>query len=110
MGLTWTWTIYRPDDTTLTTLTGASATFTPPDNGAYGVSLTVSDGFGGTASRVAPTGLVSWWRGEGNATDAQGVNHGTLVGGVTFAPGQVGQAFSFDGTGRVNVPDAPVLD
>ena len=54
-------------------------------------------------------GLVSWWTAEGNVDDIQGVNHGTLQKtsqssgsnwsyGATFATGQVGQAFSFDGT------------
>ena len=44
-----------------------------------------------------PSGMVSWWPGEGNANDIQGINNGTLVNGATFAPGKVGQAFSFDG-------------
>ena len=32
----------------------------------------------------APSGLVGWWPGEGNAKDIAGGNNGTLVGGVTF--------------------------
>lgn len=44
-----------------------------------------------------PSGLVSWWRGEGNALDSVGGNHGALLNGASFAPGKVGQAFSFDG-------------
>jgi hypothetical protein len=57
-----------------------------------------------------PAGLVSWWPGEGNANDIAGTNNGTLVGGVGFAPGEVGQAFTFDGsTGYVQVADAPSL-
>src|SRR5688572_4389701 len=52
---------------------------------------------------------VSWWRGDGDATDAVGSNHGTLLWG-TYAPGVHGQAFAFDGSiGVVNVPDAPSL-
>ena len=43
-----------------------------------------------------PSGMVSWWPGDGNANDIQGSNHGVLH-GVTFAPGEVGPAFSFDG-------------
>jgi signal transduction histidine kinase len=39
------------------------------------------------------------WSGEGQAEDSRGANHGTLVNGVAFAPGLVGQAFSFDGQG-----------
>jgi len=40
-------------------------------------------------------GLASWWRGEGDAKDSVGGNHGTLMGDATFAPGKAGQAFSF---------------
>ncbi len=58
----------------------------------------------------APAGLVSWWAGEGNANDIVGTNHGTLQNGVTFAPGMVEQAFSFDGTASyVRIPDDPSL-
>ena len=46
-------------------------------------------------------GLVSWWPGDGNANDIVGGNDGTLSGGATFAPGMVGQAFSFDGVDGV---------
>jgi len=44
-----------------------------------------------------PSGLVSWWPGDGNLYDYVGSNHGTMVGDTTFAPGMVGDAFSFDG-------------
>jgi len=44
-----------------------------------------------------PSGLVSWWPGDGNALDIIGPNHGTPVNGTTFTPGMVDQAFSFDG-------------
>jgi hypothetical protein len=48
----------------------------------------------------APSGLVSWWPGDGNANDIQDGNNGNL-GSVTFVPGEVGQAFHFDGTSWV---------
>ena len=44
-----------------------------------------------------PSGLISWWPGDGDATDIQDGNDGTLVNGATFADGLVGQAFSLDG-------------
>ena len=50
-----------------------------------------------------PSGMVSWWPGDGNANDIIDGNNGTLVGGVTFAPGEVGQAFDFN-NGEVDVP------
>jgi hypothetical protein len=43
------------------------------------------------------SGLESWWKAEGNANDSAGSNNGTLNGGVTYATGKAGQAFSFDG-------------
>src|SRR5262245_15525608 len=59
---------------------------------------------------VAPPGLVSWWRGEGNANDSVGSNHGALRGGTGFGPGRVGQAFAFDGVDDwVFVPDSASL-
>ena len=39
---------------------------------------------------AAPSGLVSWWPGDGNPTDIQNGNDGTLVNGATFATGLVG--------------------
>jgi hypothetical protein len=42
-----------------------------------------------------PAGLVSWWPGDGNADDIVNGNEGTLQYGATFAPGKVGQGFSF---------------
>jgi hypothetical protein len=109
--LTYAWTVARPDGTTLATLNGAQASFTPPDNGAYGVSLTVTDKDGGTASRsAAPSGIVGWWSGQGNANDVLGLDNGTLGSGVTFAAGEVGQAFNFSGTNQVTVASAPRLN
>src|SRR6266851_8347103 len=58
-----------------------------------------------------PSGLVSWWPGEGDATDIAGTNPGILFNGITFATGQVGQAFSFDGSSSyVQVPASATLD
>src|SRR2546423_1199274 len=46
-----------------------------------------------------PVGLVSWWRGEGNGLDSQGINHGTVMGGGGFTNAVVGRGFAFSGTG-----------
>ncbi len=48
-------------------------------------------------SRPLADGL-SWWPGEGSATDLIGPNPGTLIGDAGFGPGWVGQSFIFDGT------------
>jgi hypothetical protein len=58
-----------------------------------------------------PAGLVSWWPGDGDASDIQDGNDGTLVNGTTFTAGKVGQAFSFDGVDDfVQVSDSPSFD
>jgi hypothetical protein len=57
----------------------------------------------------APSGLVSWLPGDGNADDIAGGNHGTLRDGATFDAGLVGQAFSFDGTSSVTLGAAPTV-
>ncbi len=57
-----------------------------------------------------PTGLINWWRAEGNAQDSAGTNHGTGVGAVGFAPGKVGQAFVLDGSSWISIADAPGLN
>ncbi|MHA2074159.1 MAG: LamG domain-containing protein [Candidatus Hodarchaeales archaeon] len=51
-----------------------------------------------TAESVEPpSGLVSWWPGDGNTLDINNGNDGILKNGATFAPGIVDQAFCFDG-------------
>lgn len=53
-----------------------------------------------------PTGLVSWYKAARNAKDSSGHNNGKLVGGVSYAAGNPGEAFSFDGsTGYLSVGD-----
>ena len=58
-----------------------------------------------------PSGLVSWWQAEGNATDVAAGNNGTLLGGVAFAPGKAGQGFSFNASSNyIRVPASASLD
>jgi hypothetical protein len=58
----------------------------------------------------APSGLVSWWRAETNATDAIDGNSGVLFGNTGFGLGKVGSAFAFDGaTAHVHIADRPNL-
>ena len=58
-----------------------------------------------------PSGLVSWWPGEGNANDIVGTNNGTLQGPVGFAAGEVGQAFVLDGSSTsIRVPASSSLN
>jgi hypothetical protein len=58
-----------------------------------------------------PLGLVGWWRGEGNCLDQAGGNNGVLQNGASFASGEIGQAFTFDGVNDyVKIPRTPILD
>jgi fibro-slime domain-containing protein/RHS repeat-associated protein len=57
-----------------------------------------------------PTGLVSWWPGEGNFGDLVFGNHGTPLNGTNFVSGKVGQAFHLDGTDdAIRVADSASL-
>ena len=48
---------------------------------------------------AAPANLINWWPAENNALDVVGGVNGTLSpSGVTYAAGEVGQAFHFNGT------------
>ena len=61
-----------------------------------------------------PPGIVGWWPGNGNANDVAEGNHGKLLGGISFVPGKVGPAFSFDGVddfveiSNTTTPDSPI--
>lgn len=50
-----------------------------------------------TSENFLGKGGVSWWHGDGNASDSFGNNNGEMMNGATFGEGLFGQAFSFDG-------------
>lgn len=60
--------------------------------------ITVRDTIPPQSCVTAPANMVSWWRGENNANDIQGTNHGSFNG--AFAAGKVGQAFSLNGVNQ----------
>ncbi len=76
--------------------------------GAGGAGGQPTDGGASDASRTCPvafdgsnlsSGLVSWWRAEGNGNDSAGHNNNGFLENVSFVPGPFGgQAFNFDGT------------
>jgi hypothetical protein len=75
------------------------------------ISLGSSSALASSPCITAPTDLVSWWPGDGNADDIADGNPGALINGAGFAEGKVGSAFSLDGVDdSVVVPDAANLD
>ncbi len=58
----------------------------------------------------APTGLVGWWPGDGNANDIVAGDTASAFGGVSFGAGQVAQGFTLNGIdGYVRIPDTAAL-
>ena len=97
-----TWT--RPS----TTIDTVNHTATVSGVTAYNGDWTVGEASSvGSVCTSAPSNIVSWYRAEGNANDGIGANNGTLAGGATAAAtGEVGTAFSFNGsTAYVTAPD-----
>ena len=74
----------------------------PTTAGTFTFTATATDATSASASRqfsktvlpcvVLPSGLVSLWSGEDNATDSMGANNGTFTGGY-YDVGKVGRAF-----------------
>jgi hypothetical protein len=57
----------------------------------------------GSVCAVQPGGLIDWWPANGNTNDTIGGNNGAINGTVTYAAGEVGQAFSMSGSGSVGI-------
>src|SRR5688572_14683008 len=58
----------------------------------------------------ANDGLVGLWHGDSNTSDAVGVNHGSVIGNLTYSASSHGSAFNLNGTNAyVTVPDSPAL-
>ncbi len=75
------------------------------------VAISVVDsGAASLGCTTPPAGIVSWWQAEGNALDNAGTNNGVFQ-NPAFGPGEVGLAFSFDGSGNnIKVLASPTLD
>ncbi len=115
---------WRFNGTNLPGATGTSLKFLtvqPTQGGNYSVLVTNPVGSNVSANALLtvnpalpcatpPTGLVSWWRGEGNGLDQAGGNNGTAVGNTAFELARVGLGFVLDGSGDyLNLGNPPSL-
>lgn len=58
-----------------------------------------------------PNGIVAWFAGNGHPYDLAGSNHALAHNGLLYVPGQVDEAFGFDGAGSyLDVLDSAELD
>ena len=78
---------------------------------AYLSPLVCGSVWGQTACTVSPSGLVGWWKGDGNVIDSVGTNNGTLYNTTNYAVGEVQQSFIFNGVDQwAEIPDSPSLN
>ena len=111
---------FQPNDATRTVTVSVNGDTTPELDEIFFVNLsnptdaTIS---GGQATGAIlnddctppPANMVSWWTGDGHADDIYGGNSGTWGGTAAYGIGEVGQAFSFDGSNSVSVAHAANL-
>ena len=77
----------------------------PKANATAQLAAAITAYKGQKINEIAAVNLVGFWKMNGNANDSIGNKNGVLQNGTTFATGNVGQAFSFDGVDdRVDVP------
>ncbi|PYK02882.1 MAG: hypothetical protein DME23_00865, partial [Verrucomicrobia bacterium] len=103
---------YGPAQTFIFTATSTSSTLTFTDTSSATVAVdVVLDNVSVTPSSgcvTPPSGLVSWWPGNGSPNDLVSGNDGTLRSNAAYAAGEVGQAFSLDGVSDGVVIGNPV--
>jgi uncharacterized repeat protein (TIGR01451 family) len=88
----------------------ASAAGTEPDPNTSNNSNSKTTTVTPTSCTAVPSGAVAWYRAESNFVDSAGPNFATANGGATFTTGEVGQAFSLNGTtAYVSAPDNATL-
>ena len=94
-------TLYRKGGGVLPANTTVEAARTPDENSRQ-LQL--------KAKASHPEGLVALWSGEDNGADSVGGNDAELT-DITFADGQVGRAFSFNGaSSTIRIPASQALD
>ena len=56
-----------------------------------------------------PAGVVSWWMGNGNTSDALGLNNPSASNALSFVSAKVGTGFVFGSGGYLDIPASPSL-
>jgi uncharacterized repeat protein (TIGR01451 family) len=88
----------------------ASAAGTEPDSNTANNSGSHTSTVTPTSCTAIATGAVAWYRAENNGVDSIGPNFATANGGASYTTGEVGQAFSLNGTtAYVTAPDNATL-
>jgi len=57
-----------------------------------------------------PQNMIGWWTGDSTTSDLIGDNDGTWIGNAQYSTGVVDNAFDFDGSSYVGIPDHSSLD
>src|SRR4051812_34712312 len=84
----------------------ATASGTQPDPNSANNSGSKTTTVTPTSCTAIPSGAVAWYRAQNNGVDSIGPNFATANGGATYTTGEVGQAFSLNGTtAYVSAPD-----
>ena len=86
--------------------------------GSVTITFALILGKGSDSDRLRATpasGMVAFWRGEADASDSIGSNHGTFYNGAdpttpSITQGLIGHALNFDGTVNVHVPYSAALE
>ncbi len=73
------------------------------------IALTASSASGGTGCLPPPASMVGWWPGDTGENDIVGGNNATTAVGISLAPGEVLDGFTFASKGYIQVPSAPAL-
>src|SRR4051794_27921262 len=84
----------------------AIASGTEPDPNSANNSASKTTTVTPTSCTAIPSGAVAWYRAQNDGVDSIGPNFATANGGATYTTGEVGQAFSLNGTtAYVSAPD-----
>jgi sugar lactone lactonase YvrE len=67
------------------------------DNNYVSEPITITSG---VACLAPPSGMISWWPGDGTGDDIKDANTAFDWGGIDYAAGKVGPAFTFNGDGQ----------